>query len=111
MDFLLVFAEWLDLGLTGMGVILGLTVYRRRYLITDTLWWIRQQHRQQVLIDLVESLKDAGVDDIAETLAMFEKKLGHSLSDVDKFLAHRLIYGINYRKSQLMGGDGDEKAG
>lgn len=103
MDFFLVLAEWLDLGLTGMGLVLGTVLYRRRALVTDTLWWIREAYRQQALAAALDAFPAASEDRI---LADLERQWGRSLSPHERFMAHYLLDGINCRKDE--GKDGDQ---
>lgn len=99
MDFLLVFAEWLDLGLTGMGVVLGVVVYRRRALLTDTLWWMREHYRQQTLLQVLYALESSGHASAEEGLAELSRQWKRPLSELDRQMARSLLAGGNWRDS------------
>jgi len=106
MDFLLVFADWLDLGFTGIGLMLGVMVYRRRALLTDTLWWIRQEHRQTALLMVIKALDIAETRDPEQVISELERKWGRLLTEMDRYFAHGVMDGINYRSKS--GDDEDE---
>ncbi|MCL5115538.1 MAG: hypothetical protein M1272_00050 [Firmicutes bacterium] len=105
MDFLLIFSEWLDLGLTGFGLVLAAVLYRRRALVTDTIWWIREAHRQEAILLVVEALKDAPDSPVDQVLQQLENRHGRRLSERDRDMAHYLLDGINYRRK--IGKDGE----
>ncbi len=95
MDFLLVFAEWLDLGLTGMGVVLGAILYRRRALLTDTLWWMREHYRQQTLQQVLYALDSSGRVSAEEALAELSRQWKRPLTELDREMAQSLLAGGN----------------
>lgn len=100
MDFLLVFSEWIDLGFTGMGLVLGAVVYRRRALLTDTLWWVREVHRQHAIAQIIVGIDPERRQDPAVVLRTIEDIWGRPLTGYDARAAHYLLRGINYQQEE-----------
>ncbi len=99
MDFLLVFAEWLDLGLTGMGVVLGAILYRRRALLTDTLWWMREHYRQQTLLQVLYALESSGQMSADDALGELSRQWNRPLTELDRQIAQSLLGGANWHNN------------
>lgn len=103
MDFLLVVAEWLDIGITGVGLLLGTVLYRRRALITDTLWWVREAHRRRAMAEIIARMRH-GPRSEEDVVKEIEHLWGHGLDASDRAWAHFLWHGINW-------GEGEDSEG
>lgn len=97
LDFLLAFAEWMDLGLTGVGLVLGALIYRRRALVTDLLWWMRERARHEGLMTVVRAVAPSESASLEEALKKLETHWGRPLTDLDRYVAQSLWEGLHRR--------------
>lgn len=108
MDFFLVIMEWLDFSFSGLGVIFLVQVYRRRALVTDTIWWTRENKKQRWLFDLIAWTEDRGVSDPAQfILDNGDHGLYHLTADQKMFLRHyQAVHTMNTMDKGEDGGGG-----
>lgn len=91
------------MGLTGVGLLLGAVLYRRRALITDTLWWIREAHRRRAMAEIIERMRHGPQSD-EDVVVEIERVWGRSLDAHDRAWVHLMWHGINW-------GDGENSEG
>lgn len=101
MDFLLVVSEWLDMGFTGIGLLLGVILYRRRALVTDTLWWIREKYRLEALLSVIRAMQNTCPEDVDGFIDEFEARGQHKFTEADRYAARCVCSGIKYQHKGL----------
>ncbi len=92
-ELIAMMVDWVDMGLEPLLLILAVALFRRRALLTDTLWWVQAQHRQEWIREFVLAARRADTDD---PVAMLEKSLavsGHHLTEADRAFASVLAQG------------------
>ncbi|NMP23640.1 hypothetical protein, partial [Sulfobacillus harzensis] len=83
-----------------LGLVLGAVLYRRRALITDTLWWAREAYRRQAIMEALRLLSQGGAQSLEEVVKRVEKALGHNLTGPEREWARLVWNGINYRQDR-----------
>ncbi len=92
MDIFVVLAEWIDLGLGGLGIFGGLVLYRRRHLLREALWWWTTQNRLrwlQIYLDAAPSKNPESADGVIRTL----RRMGHPLNKAESDYASNYLNG------------------
>ncbi len=96
MDVFVVLAEWIDLGLGGLGIAGGLFIYRRRYLIRESLWWWGSQNRLRWLKIYLDALPaHTGGSAAVEELSRMLRQMGHPLNQAE------LEFAVNYQSGKM----------
>lgn len=97
MDIFVVLAEWIDLGLGGLGIFGGLVLYRRRHLLREALWWWTTQNRLrwlQIYLDAAPTKNPENADEVIRTL----RRMGHPLNKAESEFA------LNYQNCKIRHG-------
>lgn len=101
MDLLLIFGEWLDVGLTAAGLAILAALYQERSLIADLLWWTRESRRLDALEHALTVAQMANNPETQEVLAALSQDWRYPIGRFADHLSHLTESHISYNQETL----------
>ncbi|MCY0881512.1 MAG: hypothetical protein OWS74_05910 [Firmicutes bacterium] len=87
MDLFLVLADWLDLGVEGLLLVLGIEVFRHRGAMGEALFWMKERHRQRWIMEVVKAAALSGHQDPVSATEQLAALSGKPLNEAEQLFA------------------------